>query len=401
MVLSVLVLFCLYPGCRNSSNLCFQYLFSIGFLIISRERIVHLLAMRPFKKPELVSRIVKGSFEKNIFHWIKNPIPLPWRNLKFVLSFSDGLREKDRNSITVILKQVSMIKDNTYHLLRHIWNDVSEDWPFYTDDERQSFRRRKPQNLTPPGSDGSSGSSIVSGHSSTSSHPASPKASTTLKRGPNINRDRFYDGAPDFSGPASKKKRVSNYIRPPDLRVSPADYGRNKSPLLMHSPNRGRQSPYNDHRINDGKVSGWLMANSNSVVRSSPTPSKLTSEPASHQSPSPDEPSRAELLPRIDITRDYLKKFTRIDNDLQRQKFKDEFNRDHQLYRDHHNYLESKSKEFERLEYQLRQSAEGSDYQKVRFDKIKVNYWLLFPSSDKWFLSFLATESKNHSRVPQ
>ena len=71
------------------------------------------------------------------------------------------------------------MKDNTYHLSRNIWNDVSEDWPFYTDEERQAFRRRKPQNLTPPGSDGSTGSA-ASGHSSSSSHPASPQPS--LKR---------------------------------------------------------------------------------------------------------------------------------------------------------------------------------------------------------------------------
>jgi RNA polymerase II elongation factor ELL len=69
-------------------------------------------------------------------------------NIIFLL---DGVREKDKHSITLILKQVSAMKDNTYHLLRHIWNDVSEDWPFYTEEERQAFRRRKPQNLTPPG----------------------------------------------------------------------------------------------------------------------------------------------------------------------------------------------------------------------------------------------------------
>lgn len=60
--------------------------------------------------------------------------------------------------MTTILKQVAYMRDNTYHLQRHIWNDVQEDWPFYTEQERTNLRRRKPQNLTPPGSsDGSSG----------------------------------------------------------------------------------------------------------------------------------------------------------------------------------------------------------------------------------------------------
>lgn len=61
--------------------------------------------------------------------------------------------------MTTILKQVAYMRDNTYHLHRHIWNDVQEDWPFYTEQERTMLRRRKPQNLTPPGSSdgGSSG----------------------------------------------------------------------------------------------------------------------------------------------------------------------------------------------------------------------------------------------------
>lgn len=63
--------------------------------------------------------------------------------------------------MTTILKQVANMRDNTYHLQRHIWNDVQEDWPFYTEQERTMLRRRKPQNLTPPGSsDGSSGTHL-------------------------------------------------------------------------------------------------------------------------------------------------------------------------------------------------------------------------------------------------
>ena len=65
----------------------------------------------------------------------------------------DGVKEKEKKNIMQTLGSVSEHKDNTYTLKRAFWNDVSEDWPFYTEEERQSFRRRKPQNLTPPGSD--------------------------------------------------------------------------------------------------------------------------------------------------------------------------------------------------------------------------------------------------------
>ena len=110
------------------------------------------------------------------------------------------------------------MKDNTYQLQRHIWNDVSEDWPFYTDEERQAFRRRKPQNLTPPGSDGSTGSA-ASGHSSSSSHPASPQ--------PSLKRSSAYLSSGDASP-------LSDHLAPPSS--SPGKY-LNMFKLVWTCPN--------------------------------------------------------------------------------------------------------------------------------------------------------------------
>lgn len=53
--------------------------------------------------------------------------------------FAEGVREK--NSMTSVLKQISCLKDNSYHLNRAMWNDVHEDWPFYTESERQMLKR--------------------------------------------------------------------------------------------------------------------------------------------------------------------------------------------------------------------------------------------------------------------
>lgn len=66
--------------------------------------------------------------------------------------------------MTTILKQVAFMRDNTYHLHRYVWNDVQEDWPYYTEQEKAMLKRRKPQNLTPPGSSdgGSSGEWFIS-----------------------------------------------------------------------------------------------------------------------------------------------------------------------------------------------------------------------------------------------
>jgi len=144
-----------------------------------RERLIHLLAVRPYKKPELYDRIMK-----------------------------DGLRDRDRNSLTTVLMQVAVMRDNTYQLIRHVWNDVQEDWPFYSEQERQLLKRRKPQNLTPPGSSdsGSSGS----GQSPTSTHPGSPPS--TISSSSSMKRPGYIDGA---DGLPTKRKRISHYHTKP------------------------------------------------------------------------------------------------------------------------------------------------------------------------------------------
>ncbi|ODM98390.1 RNA polymerase II elongation factor Ell [Orchesella cincta] len=114
-----------------------------------KERLIHMLAVKPYKKPELFQRL-----------------------------HSDGIKDRDKKVFMTILQQITSFKDNEYSLLRGVWNDVQEDWPYYSDQERQLMKRRKPQNLTPPGSDSSVGSgtsslsprsnsSIGSGHSPT------------------------------------------------------------------------------------------------------------------------------------------------------------------------------------------------------------------------------------------
>ncbi|XP_032668423.1 RNA polymerase II elongation factor Ell isoform X2 [Odontomachus brunneus] len=142
-----------------------------------KERLIHLLALRPFKRPELYDRINK-----------------------------EGMREKEKPIMMTLLRQVASMRDNSYHLHRHVWNDVQEDWPFYTEQERATMRRRKPQNLTPPGSsDGSTGS----GQSPNSIQPGSPPAITAPP--PSLlgnKRPGYYQGN---DGLPTKKPRISHY----------------------------------------------------------------------------------------------------------------------------------------------------------------------------------------------
>lgn len=102
-----------------------------------RQRIVHLLAVRPYKARELRVRMNR-----------------------------DGVTYKHRKYVTRTLRSVSTAKDKTYVLKDGLWNEVYEDWPFYTNVEQQQFSRRKKKNLTPPEPDcGNSVSSIGYDHS--------------------------------------------------------------------------------------------------------------------------------------------------------------------------------------------------------------------------------------------
>jgi hypothetical protein len=80
-----------------------------------RERIVHLLALKPYSKAELTLRLNK-----------------------------DGLTDRDKESIDNILAQIGSInpKSNAYELHNNvILSEVSEDWYFYSDGEKQLVKR--------------------------------------------------------------------------------------------------------------------------------------------------------------------------------------------------------------------------------------------------------------------
>ncbi|XP_018574099.1 RNA polymerase II elongation factor Ell [Anoplophora glabripennis] len=177
-----------------------------------KERLIHLLALRPFKKFELHDRLTK-----------------------------EGLREK--NSMTSVLKQISVLKDNCYHLNRPMWNEVHEDWPFYTESERQILKRRKPQNLTPPG--GSDGGSSGSGQSPTSTHPGSPPPITSSKR------PGFQDGPDGF---LYKRQRIAHGAKPVDVPPyrQPIENNSQRRPVTdsrdaSNMNPRSRESPTNGY----------------------------------------------------------------------------------------------------------------------------------------------------------
>ncbi|XP_029906109.1 RNA polymerase II elongation factor ELL isoform X2 [Myripristis murdjan] len=79
-----------------------------------RERLTHLLALKPYKKPELILRLQK-----------------------------DGLSQSDKDSLDSHLQQVANLnaRDNTFTLKDSLFKDIQKDWPGYTEGDQQLLKR--------------------------------------------------------------------------------------------------------------------------------------------------------------------------------------------------------------------------------------------------------------------
>ncbi|XP_055693782.1 RNA polymerase II elongation factor Ell [Lutzomyia longipalpis] len=293
-----------------------------------KERLIHLLALRPYKKPELYARIV-----------------------------SEGVKDRDRNNIKNILTTISYLRDNTYHLNRHIWNDVHEDWPFYTEQDRQNLKRRKPQNLTPPLS--SDGGSSTSGQSPTSTHNGSPPPA--VKR-PAMNSDKFLEG------PVSKKTRISRVgnanhdarrgmtdsrdsanMNPrsrehhDDIRSSNSYYGSNSTPTTQESEDSGLSLSYS-----------VLRSDAAQRFLSSSSSSADTEAQHHHRYGEDVNDLRNDAGKLNGSAHDFTSQFRRIESIEQRREYKSIFDKEYAEYRKLHADIDQVSKKFAELEEALR-----------------------------------------------
>ena len=362
---------------------------------------------------------------------------------------TDGLLGKDNKNVFNVAKLIAHFQNNTYSLKRHMWNDVSEEWPFYTDQERALFRRSKPQNLTPPLSDGSSSSSIVSGLSSSSSRPASPQgiisapppSSSGIGGGGGVggqlnkrkNADGFgADGSGD-GGPASKRKRVSKYVRPREMYGS--DYG-GKSPMLLSSPKQTRpittrpspeyyqqtsyqpvQSPKapavtaaatSGQRIRRRTVSSSSSGSFRSFDPSlggagacdssddepeqqqQQTTATTASPPMQEETTTSTSPSSTAVAAAAaaaaaatgfqdpqsvddqqqQLDQDWRNRYVRIETVEQRKLYKEEFARNYSQYMVLHTFFSEQGQRFAQLNHQLQRHKKGSTVYKVRSSKL-------------------------------
>lgn len=319
-----------------------------------KERLIHLLALRPYKKPEIFARLQQ-----------------------------DGVRREERKCITQILTNISSMRDNVYYLHRHIWNDVQEDWPFYTEQERHLLKRRKPQNLTPPLS--SDGGSSTSGQSPSSTHNGSSPPSGG-KRPSIANNEEPGVG----SAPTSKKPRISHYKKEalPDTNrrgVTDSRDSSNMNPRSRQHDDSTRSSNHNhNHNNHQNNHNYHNNHHHNNHHGSSVTPNaqesedsgvslsySLVSNDVARRIQPKDEKERDDVISERDnyddqinayrantnkvksLKDDFSDQFTRITSVEQRRKYKTEFDNDFQEYRRLHEIVERVSRKFAQLEENL------------------------------------------------
>ncbi|XP_046329647.1 RNA polymerase II elongation factor ELL-like [Haliotis rufescens] len=262
-----------------------------------RERIIHLLAVRPFKKPEMLLRLKK-----------------------------DGIREKDKNSLGSILQQVAVLnKSNSYTLANHAWIDVRTDWPFYAEADRQLVKRNL-QNLQ------------AESRSASTSPAVSP--SNQAPESPSNSQKRASEDVIEAPQP-NKKQRISHH----EKRKEPSPVnGLKSSNSHHHAPHDKRKSSSLSPDANRENKAQHIDDNGNTVSSNSSN------------------------------CADYLKTYTMIKNQEQRQKYKGDFNSEYDEYRKLFGHLDTIAKKFGELEIKIRKTKEGSEAFETLKNRILEEY---------------------------
>ncbi|KAM3655913.1 RNA polymerase II elongation factor ELL2-like [Ammospiza maritima maritima] len=320
-----------------------------------RDRVIHLLALRAYKKPELLARLQR-----------------------------DGVMQKDKGSLAKILQQVAKwnAKDNSFSLKEHLFQTLQTDWPGYTEIDRQNLKLILSRKLTPSQNTTNTGQETSPGPSETDA-PARPAQKRPL--------------ASEFSSPVTSKKRRIGHQH---SHVQPAAGGHFSSCLLPStslfpldmSPSAGSISPCTH------------------VVQQTETfPSSSVPAPAREQKEIPNsngeknELGRLKQWHRLDFDEgttkdtsiastcsatsdqpDYLRKYVAIVSLEQRQRYKDDFNAEYDEYRNLHSQIEKITKKFRQFQEQWKCLTPGSESHQALHHRILADYQQLQQGSPSY-----------------
>uniref|UniRef100_A0A673IM14 RNA polymerase II elongation factor ELL-like n=1 Tax=Sinocyclocheilus rhinocerous TaxID=307959 RepID=A0A673IM14_9TELE len=351
-----------------------------------RERLVHLLALKPYRKPELLVRLTK-----------------------------DGLSPQDKETLDSLLQQVANLnsKDSTFTLKDCLFKEVQKDWPGYTEVDQQILKRILVRKLCKPQSSGP-----VSGESPVSPHKEPASSSPSQKR-PAEFIDPLANKKPRISHLASKSTGLINgklTEMSSSSHFPPLEIPRPFEPLSdVSNDSNGRDCESQEAAVAERLSQPPSFAPRSTMLEeglssTSPAHSSLdgsqtqSAQPSLHgkskkkskkhkdkdKSKEKDGDRERDMKKRrvedhgldqwkpCDITSDRSpgadRKYTVISSQEQRQSYKNDFNAEYSEYRGLHARIESITRQFTILDTELKQLQQGTDKYKTIHNQILEEY---------------------------
>uniref|UniRef100_A0A8C3A068 Elongation factor RNA polymerase II n=1 Tax=Cyclopterus lumpus TaxID=8103 RepID=A0A8C3A068_CYCLU len=326
-----------------------------------RERLTHLLALKPYKKPELILRLQK-----------------------------DGLLPLDKDSLDSYLQQVANLngKDNTFTLKDILYKEIQKDWPGYTEGDQQLLKRILFKYVKDEDR-----SHCLTPHK----RPAADFIDPLANKKPRISHLASKAATAPVNGKlGSSNGRVEAGGAQAGVAVSMSDGGMTSSsqqlPLLdIPRPFEALSDVSNDSSHNGRDCDSQETAASERLSQqpsllSGPAPSIGTSSPG-HTGPAvprDKSPSSFNNLngmcnstsiptssPEVAA---YLLKYTVIVSPEQRQRYKNDFNSEYSEYRGLHARIDGITRQFTVLDNELKQLHQGTDKYKTIHNQILQEY---------------------------
>ncbi|KAM3594742.1 uncharacterized protein V6R79_013418 [Siganus canaliculatus] len=364
-----------------------------------KERVTHLLALRPYRRPDLILRLQR-----------------------------DGLTSGDKDLLDSVLKEVGQInsRDNTYLLKDGLYKDLQKDWPGYTPGDQQLLKRIlvrrlfKPQQnlLTVPEAQVSPLRDTPNSSPAHRPKPCQPEEYTdplvskkprishlasktaSVKRREKLSQQVPHQDVTETTGNDAQKnsldpRRLFDSLsavcqqdadvakrleaspcaqEESEAAATPPQSNSDRPPSPVAVPELSRRTmkrKRSKHKLKDQEKDRW---------RDRKEKRKSHSSEGSKNKVSLDCTEPSELLFDADVMQtntdaaDYLLSYTAICSHDQRQSYKQDFNREYSEYRDLHARIDSVTRQFMDLDTQLKQLHRESHKYKTVHNQILQEY---------------------------
>ncbi|XP_020790932.2 RNA polymerase II elongation factor ELL isoform X1 [Boleophthalmus pectinirostris] len=332
------------------------------------ERVIHLLALKPYRKPELLRSLER-----------------------------EGVSPKEKADLSAVLEEVCTLnpKDHSYSLKEELYRQVQKNWPGYTEEERQLIHRllirklpplhigqlRSPQSnhssFRAPGDSPSQLSPVK-----TVKRPLNPaflncktpkkqrvdqsQDTTTPPRNTENSHIRVEFTSMPLYSPHKHEGSTTVSASPQTERTAPAS----PSPraALTHSPCSPPEFTNNQHKKKHKKHKGkerprlkpdWIES----------SPHQKTQENSKEGEQESTQDCRlTEELP------DYLIKYKPVTSIEQRQQYQEEFSAEYSEYRALHDHIRTVTDMFMQLASEINSLSPGTREYKLMEDRILQKY---------------------------